>query len=116
MNNKIQNDQPQQTEPQTPASQQNVPPTQPQSNFEKKMIEYTIPINRSGLAIAAGYVSLLNIVFPLSFIFAPVTLILAAAAMRDLKKNPTKKGMGRVYFACIMSLLGAVGFILLIIH
>jgi len=57
-----------------------------------------IPIDRSGLAVAAGYLGLVSILV----IFAPIALLLGILAIRDIKKNPEKHGMGRAVFAVIM--------------
>jgi len=57
-----------------------------------------MPIGRSGLAIAAGYVGLVAIfVFPA----APVAIVLGILAMRDINANPQKHGKGRAIFAII---------------
>jgi hypothetical protein len=61
-----------------------------------------LPVGRSGSAIAAGYMGLFSIlVLP-----APLALILALIAMRDMKRHPERHGMGRAIFGLIMGLLG----------
>jgi len=64
-------------------------------------LQYVIPINTSGLAIAAGYVGLISVLcFP-----APVALILGILALRQLNKNPKLHGRGRAIFAIVMGVL-----------
>jgi len=61
-------------------------------------MHFVIPINTSGLAIAAGYVGLVSVLcFP-----APIALILGILALRQLKKNPKLHGHARAIFAIIM--------------
>ena len=61
-----------------------------------------LPVGRSGLAIAAGYAGL----FALLVVPAPIALVLGILAVRDIKKNPKKYGMGRAIFGLIMGALG----------
>jgi len=69
-------------------------------------VKYLVPIGRSGLAIAAGYVALLGtLVIP-----APLGIVLGILALRDIKKHPEKLGKTRAWFAivyCIGVLLTA---------
>ena len=61
-------------------------------------VRMLLPVGRSGLAIAAGYMGL----FALIPIFAPVALLLGILAIRDLKRHPDKHGMGRAIFGVVM--------------
>lgn len=61
-----------------------------------------MPIGRSGLAIAAGYAGL----FAFLIIPAPIALVLGVLAIRDLRANPIKRGMGRAVFGTIVGALG----------
>lgn len=64
---------------------------------EHPSVKYLVPIGRSGLAIAAGYVALLGtLVIP-----APLGIILGILALRDIKKHPEKLGKARAWFAII---------------
>ena len=64
-------------------------------------LQYVIPINTSGLAIAAGYVGLISVLcFP-----APFALLLGILALRQLKRNPKLHGKGRAIFAIVMGIL-----------
>ena len=75
-------------------------PFQPRSApiEDNQAMRMIIPIDRSGLAVAAGYLGLVSILV----IFAPIALLLGILAIRDIKKNPEKHGMGRAVFAVIM--------------
>jgi Na+/H+-dicarboxylate symporter len=67
-----------------------------------------LPVGRSGLAIAAGYLGLFGLViFPLAFI----GLIIGVLAIRDLKQNPEKHGMGRAIFGVVVGALWAVALV-----
>ena len=61
-----------------------------------------LPVGRSGLAIAAGYAGL----FAFLVVPAPLALLLGILAVRDLKRNPTKHGMGRAVFGIVTGALG----------
>lgn len=65
---------------------------------EDKVMRALLPVGRSGLAIAAGYVALLS----LFLLPAPFALALGIAAVMDIRKNPEKHGMGRAVFAIIV--------------
>jgi hypothetical protein len=75
---------------------------------DEKALEWLIPINRSGLAIAAGYVALFTIPF---FFVGLVAVLLGILALNDLKKNPTRSGKGRAWFAIIYGGIGTLLFI-----
>ena len=64
-------------------------------------LQYVIPINTSGLAIAAGYVGLISVLC----LPAPLALLLGILALRHLKKNPKLHGKGRAIFAIAMGSL-----------
>jgi len=63
-----------------------------------------LPVGRSWLAIAAGYAGL----FALLIVPAPLALLLGVLAVRDLRRNPKKHGMGRAVFGIVMGTLGTV--------
>lgn len=84
---------------QTPTA--GVPQPQPVNQQERNRgLEILVPINRSGWSIAAGYVALFNIPF---LITAPFALILGIVGLIDIKKNPSRAGRGRCWFAIIYS-------------
>jgi hypothetical protein len=85
------------------------PPTSPQplpvatvsSLGEDAGMRWLLPVGRSGLAIAAGYLGLLAIFPP----FAPFALLLGIMAVWDIRRNPHKRGLGRAIFAIVMGVL-----------
>lgn len=73
-----------------------------------------MPVDRSGWAIAAGYLGLFGlIIFP-----APLALIASILAIRDINKSQKtdkpKYGMGRAIFGLIVGILGT-GVLLLLL-
>ena len=67
-------------------------------------LQFVVPINTSGLAIAAGYMGLISVLcFP-----APIALILGILALRHLKKNPKLHGHARAIFAIVMGVIFTV--------
>jgi Short C-terminal domain len=71
-----------------------------------------LPVGRSGLAIAAGYVGLVSfLVWPAAL----AAIILGILAIRDIKRNEGKHGMGRAIFALIAGGIVIVGFLVLMI-
>lgn len=77
----------------------------PHQNPDDKALEWLLPINRSGLAIAAGYVGLLT--FPI-LVTSPVAVLLGILALGDIKRHPTKGGKGRAWFAIIYGGMGTL--------
>ena len=69
-------------------------------------IRMLLPVGRSGLAIAAGYLGLFSIII----LPAPICLIVSILAIRDIRKHRhdphPKHGMGRAIFGLVMGLLG----------
>ena len=57
-----------------------------------------LPVNTSGLAIAAGYMGLISVLC----IPAPIALLLGILALAQLSKKPKLRGKGRAIFAIIM--------------
>ena len=71
-----------------------------------------LPVGRSGLAIAAGYVGLVSfLVWPAAL----AAIILGILAIRDIKRNEGKHGMGRAIFALIAGGIVIVGFLVLVL-
>ena len=70
-----------------------------------------LPVGRSRWAIAAGYAGLFSVlVFP-----APIAVILAILAIRDIKNHPEKHGLGRAIFGLVMGGLGSLGLVALLV-
>jgi hypothetical protein len=69
---------------------------------ESAGIRMLLPVGRSGWAIAAGYLGLFSVLL----IPAPLALIFSLLAIRAIKKDKTKHGLGRAIFGLIMGVLG----------
>jgi hypothetical protein len=70
-----------------------------------------LPVGRSGWAIAAGYLGLISVLcFP-----APLALLFGILALREMRRNPRKHGLGRAIFGIVMGVLGTLGLILVVI-
>ena len=67
-----------------------------------------LPTDRSGLAIAAGYLGL----FALVILPAPIALVVGLLALRDLRNHPEKLGRGRAWFGTIAGALGTLFIVL----
>jgi hypothetical protein len=79
-----------------------VPPPPAQDPLaESAGIRMLIPVGRSGWAIAAGYLGLFSILV----IPAPLAIIFGILAIRDIKRNPNRHGMGRAIFGIVMGAL-----------
>lgn len=63
-----------------------------------------LPVGRSGWAIAAGYLGL----FSLLVVPAPFALVCGLLAVRDIRRNPNKHGMGRAVFGIVLGGLGTL--------
>jgi hypothetical protein len=63
--------------------------------------KWLLPVGRSGLAVAAGYLGL----FSLVGLFAPISIVVSILALRDLKKRPGLLGQGRAVFGLVMGIL-----------
>ena len=74
-------------------------------------MRWLLPVGRSGWAIAAGYLGLFSVI-P---IFAPIALIISIVAIRDIKKNPQRHGMGRAIFGLVMGILGSLGLCMMVV-
>lgn len=73
-------------------------------NDTDRILRMLLPVGRSGYAIAAGYLGL----FAILVIPSPLALVFGVLGYRDIKRNPLKHGMGRVWFGMIMGGLGTL--------
>jgi hypothetical protein len=71
-------------------------------------LSYLLPFGVSGLAVAAMFAGL----FAVLLAPAPIALLLGILAVRDIRRNPDKLGMGRAIFGLVM---GAVGTVVLLV-
>jgi hypothetical protein len=93
-----------------PPPQYAIPPMPPDMG-ESAAIRMLLPVGRSFWAIAAGYMGL----FSLIFFPAPIAIILGILAIRDIRKNPHKHGMGRAIFGLVMGIIFTIPLIIMII-
>ena len=84
-----------------------VPPPVPPAPVDYAL-SMVLPLNRSGWAIAAGYLALFSVLC----LPAPFALFCGIMALRDLKRQPHLQGAGRAWFGIVM---GAIGMLLLLL-
>jgi Protein of unknown function (DUF2510)/Domain of unknown function (DUF4190) len=77
-----------------------------------RSIEVLLPVNRTGLSIAAGYAGLFSILL----IFAPIALVLGVLALVELSHKPDVGGRGRAWFGLVAGAFGTLGLIAAILH
>jgi hypothetical protein len=81
----------------------------PQRN---RTMEALLPVNRTGLSIAAGYLGLFSILL----VFAPIALVVGVAALLDLTHKPDVGGRGRAWFGVVAGTFGTIGLFAAISH
>jgi len=74
------------------------PPAPPQHQTTGRSVH--LPVDRSGMAVAAGYLGLLSI---LPF-FGLLSVLISIMAILDIKKDPSRYGMGRAVFGLLMGI------------
>lgn len=82
---------------QSPAYQSPPPPIE-----DSAAMRMLVPVGRSLWAILAGYLGLFSILI----IPAPLALLFGILAVRDIRQNKDKHGMGRAVFGIVMGALG----------
>jgi hypothetical protein len=80
------------------------PVYEPKDIGDDPALRMLLPVGRSGWAIAAGYLGLFSVLC----VPAPFALLAGILAVRDMRRNPRKHGMGRAIFGIIMGGLGTV--------
>jgi len=79
-------------------------------------IRMLIPVGRSGLAIAAGYLGL----FGLVIVPAPLALLVSILAIMDIQKSKStpdpKRGMGRAVFGLVVGVAGTLILVLILLN
>ncbi|HUR15496.1 MAG TPA: DUF2510 domain-containing protein [Mycobacteriales bacterium] len=90
--------------PAAPPQYGTVPPWGAAPAERNRSMEALLPVNRSGLAIAAGYAGL----FAILIVCAPIALVLGVLALRDLRNRPTVGGRGRAWFGVVAGGLGTL--------
>ncbi len=86
------------------------PPQQPAQR--ERGLEALVPVNRTGLSIAAGYLGL----FAIALIPAPVALAVSIFALRELRTKPDVGGRGRSWFGLVMGALGTVALVVTVVQ
>jgi hypothetical protein len=79
-------------------------PAGPTSLSNDALTRALLPVGRSGWAIAAGYLG----IFSLLVLPAPFAVITGVLAIRAIRRDSSKHGMGRAVFGIIMGGLGTV--------
>lgn len=85
----------------------------PQKTAGDHLLEWSIPINRSGLAVAAGYIALVSL--PI-VVLGPFAVFFGILALADLRANPQRLGRGRAWFAIVYGGFSSVLLIWLIVE
>jgi hypothetical protein len=83
----------------------------PRSLGDDPAMRFLLPVGRSLWAIAAGYMGLLSVLL----LPAPFAVVLAIVAIRDIRQNPGKHGLGRAIFGLVMGVLFTLPLIGLVI-
>jgi hypothetical protein len=85
-----------------------IPPVQPPRTEDDAVMRALLPVGRSALAIAAGYLGL----FAVLLIPAPIALLVGIGAIMSIRKSrqtPNRKyGMGRAVFGVVMGAIFTV--------
>jgi hypothetical protein len=63
-----------------------------------------MPVGLSGWAIASGYLGLISVLA----VPAPFALLTGILAIREMRRNPKKHGMGRAVFGIVMGTFGTI--------
>lgn len=92
-----------------PLPHESVP--RPRDLGEDPMMRMILPVGRSGWAIAAGYLGLLSFLV----VFAPLALLAGILALREMRRDPSKHGMGRAIFGLVMGTIGTVALVALLV-
>ena len=86
-------------------------PPPPAPIGDDPVMRLLLPVGRSGWAIAAGYLGL----FSLLALPGPLAVICGLLAIREIRRNPKKHGMGRAIFGLVMGLFGTICLVLILV-
>ena len=67
-------------------------------------MKFVLPVGRSAMSIAAGYLGLFSVILCI----APIALVVSLLAIQQLKRDPTLLGWGRAIFGLVMGSLGTL--------
>src|SRR5262245_43635299 len=88
-------------------------PPRPKDPGDDLGMRLLLPVGRSGWAIVSGYLGLFSFAcFPM----APFAFITGWLAIREMRRDPKKHGMGRAVFGIIMGVLGSIALAAVIIY
>jgi hypothetical protein len=74
-------------------------------------IRMLIPVGLTGWAIASGYLGLISVLL----VPGPFAVLTGILAIREMRRNPKKHGMGRAIFGIVMGSLGTLGLVFMVI-
>jgi hypothetical protein len=74
---------------------------QPAPVNDDKLLEYVLPINRSGFAIAAGYLAFFNLLIITAPVTGTLSILFGVLGLRNIKQHPGRLGKGRAWFGII---------------
>lgn len=84
----------------------------PQGLSDDPTMRALLPVGRTGLSIAAGWIGFFSlIIWPLGLI----AVVISFAALNELNKRPDMLGKGRALFGLVAGLIGIGLFILVIV-
>jgi hypothetical protein len=99
--------------PHAPLDYRGMPQPYPRAGGGDPSMRWLIPIDRSGWAIAAGYLGLFSF---FGGFLGPVAIVVSIIAIRDIQKHPDRHGMGRAVFGLVAGILGTVLLIPILIY
>jgi hypothetical protein len=70
-----------------------------------------IPVGRSAWAIVAGYLGLFSVLL----VPAPFAVAVSILAIRDIRRDRAKHGMGRAIFGLVMGVLGTIMLVVMLV-
>lgn len=77
----------------------------PRADFSTEKPSMIVPSNRSGWAIAAGYLGLFSVLG----VAGPFAILCGVMGLREIKRNEGMGGKGRSIFGIVMGSLGTIG-------
>jgi len=83
------------------------PVAEPRDIGDDPGMRLLLPVGLSGWAIASGYLGLISVLL----LPGPFAVLTGILALREMKLNPKKHGMGRTIFGLVMGTFGTIGLI-----
>ena len=71
-----------------------------------------LPVGLSGWAIVSGYLGLISVLA----VPGPFAVLTGILAIREMRRNPKKHGMGRALFGIFMGSIGTIFLLLLLVE